>query len=169
MTSPNFSFPQPTDDELAAQMPAAPSALRTSSAPAPGPVDPVPGPVDPVPGYAPVGAPSPRLGKWALGLTVGAAALSLIASMILGATAGPAEAANGRYFSDAPAWLTVLGTTLFALQGLCTLAGLSGLVMGIIATAADRGRTQGIIATAVAIFAPVISFALFLILSFALL
>ncbi|MCM1012996.1 MULTISPECIES: hypothetical protein [unclassified Brevibacterium] len=168
MTSPNFSYPQPTDDELAAQMPAGPSALRTPAPPVPGPVDPVTGLVDPVPGSAVAGAPSPRLGKWALGLTLGAAALSLIASMILGATAGPAEAANGRYFSDAPAWLTVLGTTLFALQGLCTLAGLSGLVMGIIATATDRGRTQGIIATAVAIFTPVISFALFLVLSFAL-
>lgn len=109
---------------------------------------------------------SSRLGRWALLLALAAAGISLVASAILGVTAGPAKAATGSYFGD-DAWYTNLGVTLFSVQALCTVAGLTGLVLGIVAAVSDRGRTLGIIATAVAVVAPIVSFALFLILSFA--
>ncbi|GAA0037219.1 hypothetical protein JCM18882A_32110 [Brevibacterium metallidurans] len=108
------------------------------------------------------------MGKAALILSIIAAGLSLIASAILGSTVGPMEAASGYYFSDLPSWYTGIAVGLFSVQGLCAVLGLTGLVMGIVATATRRGRTQGILAIAIAAFAPVISFALFVILSFAL-
>lgn len=198
MTSPNFAFPQPTDDELAAQGPAIaptdPPARATLAQPGgtvyPGPTvyggtvyggatgaasvsaDAVPAvhrPVQTGPVDAAVASGTPgssRLGRWALLLALAAAGISLIASAILGVTAGPAEAATGSYFGD-DAWYTNLGVTLFSVQALCTVAGLTGLVLGIVAAVSDRGRTLGIIATAVSVVAPIVSFALFLILSFA--
>lgn len=193
MTSPNFAFPQPTDDELAAQGPAIaptdPPARATVAQPGgtvyPGPTvyggatgaasvsaDAVPAvhrPVQTGPVDAAVASGTPgssRLGRWALLLALAAAGISLVASAILGVTAGPAKAATGSYFGD-DAWYTNLGVTLFSVQALCTVAGLTGLVLGIVAAVSDRGRTLGIIATAVAVVAPIVSFALFLILSFA--
>ncbi|VEW10651.1 Uncharacterised protein [Brevibacterium casei] len=158
MTSPNFAYPQPTDDELAAQGPAV------------APIDPPlhrPVQTDPFEAAVATGTPgSPRLGKAALILALAAAGISLIASAVLGVTAGPAEAANGSYFGD-DSWYQTLGVTLFSVQAVCTIAGLTGLVLGIAATVTDRGRTPGIIATAVAAIAPIVSFALFLVLSFA--
>ncbi|MCT2357190.1 hypothetical protein M3G54_02270 [Brevibacterium casei] len=185
MTSTNFAYPQPTDDELAAQMsaddhfPNHPNRSGPSgSVPASGPGGAVSdsaaaswagtGAPDAGAASSGPGALSPRLGKAALILSIIAAGLSLIASAILGSTVGPMEAASGYYFSDLPSWYTGIAVGLFSVQGLCAVLGLTGLVMGIVATATGRGRTQGILAIAIAVFAPVISFALFVILSFAL-
>lgn len=158
MTSTNFAYPQPTDDELAAQMSADDHFPNHPNRSGPSGSVPAPGP----------GALSPRLGRAALILSIIAAGLSLIASAILGSTVGPMEAASGYYFSDLPSWYTGIAVGLFSVQGLCAVLGLTGLVMGIVATATGRGRTQGILAIAIAAFAPIISFALFVILSFAL-
>lgn len=166
MTSPNFMYPQPTDDELAAQVRAGapPDLTAHSQAPPHGVVG--SGPTVPVSaaGSRPPG--SPFLGKAALALTLVAAGVTLVASAVLGITVGPEEAANGSYFGG-ESWRTTLGVTLFGLQALCAVVGLTGLTLGIVATVTDRGRTPGIIATAVAVIAPIVSFALFIILSFA--
>src|SRR5699024_3875701 len=112
MTSTDCTYPQPTDDELAAQQPRSPSPhapLIYSSpgagleqyehAPDPsgaaGPAG-VPGGVAGVPGAA-VSAKSPTLGKTALVFALIGAVLTLAASAILAATIGPTEAASGYY------------------------------------------------------------------------
>lgn len=186
MTSPDFMYPQPTDDELAAQQPIglpvgsrvhgtysadqAHPARRDPSAhhdPTSGPIDPTPGPAGPTSGSADPHVSPARVGRIALTLAIIAGGVSFISSVILGVTVGPIEAADGHYFSDTPAWYRGLAIGLFGLQALCTALGITGLIMGIVAAVTGRGRTQGIIATAIALVAPLISFALFLVLSFA--
>src|SRR5699024_5272456 len=113
MTSTDFTYPQPTDDELAAQQPRSPSphAPRIRSPPVAGleqygRAPPPPGAAGPVAGApggvagAPVSAKSPTLGKPALGFALIGAVRTLVASAILGATVGPTEAASGYYFAD---------------------------------------------------------------------
>ena len=160
MTSPDFMYPQPTDDELAAQQPLAAAIgsrgpVEPSSASGPNSLDPEPTTAD-----------SRHLGRLAAALTISAAGLSLIASIVLGVTVGPVEAANGRYFTDVPDWYRNLAIGLLGLQALCTAIGLTGLTMGIVSAVTGRGRTQGIIASAVALVAPFISVGVFIILAF---
>ncbi|SDR76210.1 hypothetical protein SAMN04489752_0181 [Brevibacterium siliguriense] len=167
MTSTDFSFPQPTDDELAAQQPRVPAApahpvyatplsddlaqahdtadARTDSA---------------------ASAKSPTLGKAAVALSIVAMVLSLAASVILGATVGPSEAASGYFFTDTPDWYQTLAIVLVGVQGLCTCLGITGIILGITAAVTGRGRTPGNIAISVAAIAPFVSFGTFIALSF---
>ena len=180
MTSTDFTYPQPTDDELAAQQPRSPSphAPLIYSSPGagleqyeraphpPGAAGPVAGASGGVAG-APVSAKSPTLGKTALVLALIAAVLTLVASAILGATLGPTEAASGYYFADVPEWYQSLATGLVVLQVLCACVGITVIIMGIVSAATARGRTFGIIAIAAAAIAPLLSFGTFVALSFA--
>ena len=174
MASPDFMYPQPTDDELAAQQP------RTE---APGTRTGALGGHAPASGgdhgqaiaseAAPSGASSaeanhPRLGSAALAIAITAAGISLITSIILALTIGPMEATYGYNFSDIPTWHQNVAITLFGLQALCAALGITGLIMGIVSAVTDRGRTQAIVATAIAVMAPFVSFGLFMTLSFAL-
>ena len=109
---------------------------------------------------------SPTLGKVAVALSIVAMVLSLAASVILGATVGPSEAASGYYFTDTPDWYQTLATVLVGVQGLCTCVGITGIILGITAAVTGRGRTPGIIAIAVAAIAPFVSFGTFVALSF---
>ena len=190
MTSTDFTYPQPTDDELAAQQPRSPSphAPLIYSSPGagleqferapnpPGALAPsgATGPSDVTGPSGATGAPggpdsakSPTLGKTALVLALIAAVLTLAASAILGATVGPTEAATGYYFTDAPDWYESLATGLVSLQVLCAGAGVTAIIMGIVSTVTARGRTFGIIAIAAAAIAPFLSFGTFVALSFA--
>lgn len=181
MTSTDFTYPQPTDDELAAQQPRSPSPhapLIYSSpgagleqyehAPDPsgaaGPAG-VPGGVAGVPGAA-VSAKSPTLGKTALVFALIGAVLTLAASAILAATIGPTQAASGYYFTDVPEWYQSLATGLVGLQVLCAGVGITAIIMGIVSAVTARGRTFGIIAIAAAAIAPLLSFGTFVALSF---
>lgn len=149
MTPPNFMYPQPTDAELASQhtgFTAPPNLQHDAQAPA---------------------ERSPRLGVVALTFSIIAASASLITTVALALIVGPSEAADGYYFSDIPAWMQSLAIGLLGLQGILTGLGIAGLITGIIATVTARGRTQGIIASVVAALAPLVSFAVFVILSFA--
>lgn len=179
MTSPDFMYPQPTDDELAAQQPLdlpvssrmhgtycadrAHSAHRDPSW-HPGPIS---GAAGPTLGSADTHVNPARVGRIALTLAIIAAGASLVSSVILGLTVGPTEAADNHYFAETPAWYRGLGIGLFGLQALCAALGITGLIIGIVAAVTGRGRTQGTIATAIALVGPFISFALFLVLSFA--
>ncbi|MCF2585985.1 hypothetical protein [Brevibacterium sp. UCMA 11752] len=190
MTSPDFMYPQPTDDELAAQQPytaalglgshaheashhsashhsashRSPShALSSGQSPT--------SPASPSAetdhnGASPTGANRPLLGKVALVLTIVAAGLSLLGSIVLGVTIGPSEAEFGYYFSDVPSWYQNLAIALAGLQVLCAALGVTGLIMGIVSAASGRARTQGIVAIAIAVLVPFISFGSFMILSF---
>ncbi|SMX94329.1 hypothetical protein BAURA86_02371 [Brevibacterium aurantiacum] len=174
MTSPDFMYPQPTDDELAAQQPSTaalglgnhvhgashshgsvvgqtPASLNTETD---------------HDGTSPAGTNRPLLGKLALVLTIIAAGLSLLVSIILGITIGPMENTGGYYFTDAPSWYQNLAIAFAGLQVLCAAPGITGLIMGIVAAATSRARTQGIVAIAIAVLAPFISFGFFMILSF---
>lgn len=171
MTSSNFMYPQPTDDELASQQPwpNAPTGAPNSHGGEPNSAGRGPDPqhaamhqqMDP-----PIEK-SPRLGIIALTLSIIAACVSLVASIILALTVGPAEAEFGYYFTDIPEWMQTLSIGLLGLQGLLTGLGIAGLITGIIATVTARGRTQGIVASAVAVLAPLVSFGVFVTLSFA--
>lgn len=154
MTSPDFMYPQPTDDELAAQQPFA-AAVGSPRPAGPSSSD-----------SETTNADSHQLGRLAVILTIIAVGLSLIASIVLGTTIGPIEAETGRYFTDAPDWYRNLAIGLFGLQALCTALGITGLIMGIVSIATGRGRTQGIIASAVALVAPFISLSVFIVLAF---
>ncbi|MGO2863213.1 MAG: hypothetical protein ACTIC1_18790 [Brevibacterium sp.] len=171
MTSPDFMYPQPTDDELASQQPWPTGPTGAPSAPGAEPHSAYGGPN---PQHAalqrqihPPVEKSPRLGVVALTLSIIAASVSLVASIVLALTVGPAEAASGYYFTDIPEWMQTLSIGLLGLQGLLTGLGIAGLITGIIATVTARGRTQGIIATAVAVLAPLVSFGVFVTMSFA--
>src|SRR5699024_6214577 len=147
MTSTDFTYPQPTDDELAAQQPRSPSphAPLIYSSPGAGleqyerAADPpgaagsagVPGGVAGAPGAA-VSAKSPTLGKTALVFALIGAVLTLAASAILAATIGPTEAASGYYFTDVPEWYQSLATGLVVLQVLCAGVGITAIIMGIV-------------------------------------
>lgn len=168
MTSTDFSYPQPIDDELAAQQPRVPTppAQPIYASPHPDDLDHThdAGATARMDGDA--SAKSPTLGKAALTLSIVAMVLSLAASAILGATVGPSEAASGYYFTDTPDWYQTLATVLVGVQGLCTCVGITGIVLGIVSTVTGRGRTPGIIAIAVAAIAPFVSFGTFVALSF---
>ena len=171
MTSPNFMYPQPTDDELASQQPWPTGPTGAPSAPGGEPHSDYGGPNPQQAAlhqqtHPPVEK-SPRLGVVALTLSIIAACASLVASIVLALTVGPAEAASGYYFTDIPEWMQTLSIGLLGLQGLLTGLGIAGLITGIIATVTARGRTQGIIATAVAVLAPLVSFGVFVTMSFA--
>ena len=177
MTSPDFMYPQPTDDELAAQQPLAAAlgshmvASSTGQTAGAGHIHssahtPVSSGSETHSRIAMTDANRARLGKVALATAIVAAGLSLIASIILGVTVGPTEAEYGYYFTDAPDWYRNLAIGLFGLQALCTALGITGLIMGIVSVATGRGRTQGIVAVAITVLAPFISFSVFLILAF---
>ena len=173
MTSPDFMYPQPTDDELAAQQPYTPALGGPGIVPGTGPTAGVghtlTSPDNAADSRPPVAdAKGPRLGKAALVIAIVAAVLSLIASIILGMTVGPMEAEYGYYFTDTPSWYGNLAVALFGLQALCAALGITGLIMGIVSAATNRGKTQGTVAIAIAVLAPFLSFALFMVLSFAL-
>lgn len=161
-----FSYPQPTDEELSAQQPPYPPPINQSALTSQNfghanayPTTAEAGPSDVVTGQ------SLGLGRIAMILGIVATVLSVIASGILGGTVGPMEAEYGYYLSDTPNAYSNLAIVLLSLQGICTLLGLTGLIMGIFAIASNRGRTQGIIASVIAVLAPVISFGVFLIVS----
>lgn len=171
MTSPDFMYPQPTDDELAAQQPYTPALGGHGIASGVGQTADVGRALTPPDNAAdsrsPVaGANRPRLGKVALVTAIVAAGLSLIASIILGVTVGPMEVEYGSYFTDTPSWYRNLAIALFGLQALCAALGITGLIMGIVSAVTGRGRTQGIVAIAITVLAPFLSFAIFIILSF---
>lgn len=181
-------YPQPTDDELAAQQPyTAPAGSHVhgfdASAASPGsttsPRSPASlsssaslrSPVSPGTGLphdelASTETNRPRLGKVALVLTIIAAGLSLIASIILAVTVGPMENANGHFFTDTPSWYQNLAIALSGLQVLCAALGVTGLIMGIFSAATGAARTQGIVAIAIAVLAPFVSFGIFMMLAF---
>ncbi|WP_166969358.1 hypothetical protein [Brevibacterium atlanticum] len=197
MTSTDFTYPQPTDDELAAQQPRhpAPNAPLIYSSPgagldhyeqAPHPANiPAPGAVSAASGGTsadgfvhgarprsagpdPADATnSPALGRTAMVLSLVAGVLSVVASVILGATVGPSEAASGYYFTDTPDWYQSLAAALVGLQALCTGLGVTAVILGIVAAVTARGRTFGIIAISAAVIAPFVSFGTFIALSFA--
>jgi hypothetical protein len=186
MTSPDFTYPQPTDDELAAQQPRTPSlhAPLIYSSPGTGfdhceyaPHSRAAGATRAAGTAGAIGttraaraadpAESPALGKTALILSILATVLTLAASALLGATVDPAEAASGYYFTDTPDWYQGLAIGLVALQALCACLGTAAIVMGIVSTITGRGRTFGIVAIAAAAVAPFASFGTFLALSFA--
>lgn len=180
MTSPDFMYPQPTDDELAAQQPRTPALSGRAGGAARAPVS-LPGTGvsaasavskasgDPAASAAAASNTEenrPRFGKVALVVAILAAGMSLISSIILGATIGPMEASSGYHFTDTPSWYQNLAFVLFGLQALGAALGITGLIMGIVSAVTGRSRTQGIVAIAITILAPLVSFAVFMVLSF---
>ncbi|MBM6590715.1 hypothetical protein [Brevibacterium sp. RIT 803] len=177
MTSPDFMYPQPTDDELAAQQPYTAalglgshahdtshrSASHKHSSGHPPASTNAETDLD---GATSAGANRPQLGKVSLVLTIVAAGLSLLSSIVLGVTIGPSEAEFGDYFTDVPRWYQNLAIALAGLQVLCAALGVTGLIMGIVSAGTGRARTQGFVAIAIAISAPLISLGTFLVLSF---
>ncbi|SMX73315.1 hypothetical protein BANT918_00875 [Brevibacterium antiquum CNRZ 918] len=170
MTSPDFTYPQPTDDELAAQQPYTAArgnhvhGVVHSSAVGQAPTS--PGVQPDHDRISPAGANRPLLGTVALVVTIVSAGLSLLASIVLGVTIGPMENENGYYFADTPSWYQNLAIALAGLQVLCAALGVTGLIMGIVSVATSRARTQGVVAIAIAALAPFVSFGIFMILSF---
>ncbi|RBP62259.1 hypothetical protein DFO66_11675, partial [Brevibacterium sanguinis] len=157
MSSPMFSYPQPTDDELAAQQPAYPTspppAFTGDSSPLPE-ASPAPA-ASPHPDAPPADRPTDGslaasgLGRTALVLAIIAAALSVLASAVFGATIGPREAEFGTSFFEAPDWYSTLAIALVCVQGLCTLLGLTSLIIAVIAMISHRGRVPAMIAIAI--------------------
>jgi hypothetical protein len=181
MTSTDFTYPQPTDDELAAQQPRSPSphAPLIYSSPGAG-LEQYERAPDPS-GAAGVVRGARRCRRGAGGRGFGEVADSgedgpglrahrrgshLAASAILAATIGPTEAASGYYFTDVPEWYQSLATGLVGLQVLCAGMGITAIIMGIVSAVTARGRTFGIIAIAAAAIAPLLSFGTFVALSF---
>ena len=203
MTSTDFTYPQPTDGELAAQQPWGPAPNppliysspttgfdhfdqlpHSAGAPTPGASSSAGSPTPTASstaggganadGFAYTAGPhvadapiSPAMGRTAMVLSIVAGVLSVVASVILGVTVGPAEAASGYYFADSPDWYQSLAAALVGLQALCTGLGVTAIILGIIAAVTARGRTFGIIAIAAAVIAPFVSFGTFIALSFA--
>ncbi|GAA1855293.1 hypothetical protein [Brevibacterium marinum] len=190
MTSPDFMYPQPTDDELAAQQPRTPAlgggaagavslpgTGRSGASTAPGASAASGAARASIAADSGTSAASAaeasiveenrqRLGKAALVVAIVAAGLSLISSIILGATIGPMQASSGYHFTDTPGWYQNLAFVLFGLQALGAALGITGLVMGIVSAVTGRSRTQGIVAMTITILAPFVSFAVFMVLSF---
>ncbi|WP_159793011.1 hypothetical protein [Puerhibacterium puerhi] len=94
-------------------------------------------------------------------LAVGATVVSIPASASVGATVGPVEGAHGTVLADTPAWYSGAVSVLLALQGIAALAGLAGLVLGIVA-ATRRQVGAGVTAIVIATLAPLVSFGVFL-------
>lgn len=167
-------YPQPTDDELAAQQPRTEvpgtrtGALGGHASASGG--DHEPPPLSPEASFNTSSAEAnhPRLGRAALAIAISAAGISLISSIVLALTIGGMEAKYGYNFADIPTWYRNVAIGLFGLQALCAALGITGLIMGIVAAVTDRGRTQAIVATAISVMAPFVSFGLFTILSFTL-
>ena len=105
------------------------------------------------------------IGLW---LAVTAAAGSLLASGLVGATIGPMQLENGPLLADSGTAYTALVAGLLASQILWAALGLTALILGILtlrrSPAPDVGRRRAGAAIAVTLAAPVLSFALFLVL-----
>lgn len=163
-------YPQPTDDELAAQQPHTAAAGSHVHGPGHSPASPdfsaAPSTEFAHGEATPTGTNRQRLGKIALVLTIIAAGLSMIVSIILGVTIGPMENDSGYYFTDTPSWYQHLAIAFSGLQVLCAALGVTGLIMGIVSAVTGAARTQGIVAIAIAVLAPFVSFGIFMILAF---
>lgn len=110
---------------------------------------------------------SKKLGKTALLIGIIAAGLSIVASGVFGGVGGSLQAEHGDQFATAVNWFQPLTVVLLCIQVLCALLGLAGLIMGIVAAATNRGRVHGIIAAAIVIIGPAVSFGAYVIISIA--
>ncbi|WP_241702396.1 hypothetical protein [Leifsonia shinshuensis] len=145
--------------------------------PAPQGADPaqqwVPGPsmysIAPPPPYfsAPPAPPRPRaLGVASMAIAIAVFVLSIVASVVVGMSAGPLASRTASSFSFNTSDLTPDQAAAFApvalLMGaqilLGTILGITALVLGIIAAATKRGRAFGVVGIAVAAAAPIVSF-----------
>jgi hypothetical protein len=92
--------------------------------------------------------------------------LSVIASVVVGVSAGPLATRGTTSFSFDTSHLTPEQAAAFAPVGvlmgvqilLGTALGILALVLGIVAVATRRGRTFGVVAIAVSVAAPIVSF-----------
>lgn len=167
MTSPDFTYPQPTDSELRAQQPGDDDLHQKPHTPALGTSDSEVAQAAWAAQAPQTPQQSQRLGRVALGLAIAAAGLSLLASIVLGLTVGPIEADYGSTIAEAPDWVGSLALALMGLQAVLTGVGITALVVGMVAAALHRGRVLGIVATIIAVLAPVVSFGVYIVLSFA--
>lgn len=157
--------------------------------PEPGPVFPAPQGVDPAqqwatgpamysvappPPYysAPPAPPRSRaLGVTSMAIAIAVFVLSNVASVVVGASAGPLATRTATSFTINSSDLTPDQAAAFApvalLMGaqilLGTILGITALVLGIIAAATKRGRAFGIVGIAVAAAAPIVSFLVYMV------
>lgn len=121
---------------------------------------------------APAAAPprSRALGLTALLIAVPLFLLSVIASVVVGMSAGPLASRGTSSFSFNTGDLTPEQAASFAPIGILmgvqmllgTALGILALVLGIVAVATKRGRPLGIAAICVAVAAPIASFAVYM-------
>jgi uncharacterized membrane-anchored protein len=95
--------------------------------------------------------------------------LSVIASIVVGTTAGPLSRHTSSSFAFSTDSLTPQQAAAFAPVGILmgvqlivgTALGILALVLGIVAVATKRGRALGIVAIVIAAAAPIVSFAVY--------
>jgi hypothetical protein len=124
--------------------PAADPAARHPAAPAPS---------------APARPGRGRASSRALALSLLALFGAVVALGGVGLTVLPMEAAHGRLLTDTPGWYqwTVLGA--FASLLLWTVAGIAGLVLGVVGLSAGQGRARAIVAIVLSVLAPFLALA----------
>ncbi|GAA2066520.1 MULTISPECIES: hypothetical protein [Leifsonia] len=119
---------------------------------------------------APPAPPRSRaLGVTAMSIAIPVFVLSVIASVVVGVSAGPLATRTSSSFSFNTSDLTAQQAEAFApvavLMGvqilLGTALGILALVLGIVAVATKRGRPFGVVAIIVAAAAPIVSFAVY--------
>ena len=100
-----------------------------------------------------------RAASWAFALSLIAALGAILAMAGVGVSMIPMETAHGRLLTDTPAWYqwTVLGA--FGSLVLWTLAGLAGIVLGVIGLRAEKGQGRSILAIVLAVAAPSLALA----------
>jgi hypothetical protein len=116
--------------------------------------------------YPPEAPKSPRLGQVAMYAAIGVFVLSVIASIVVGTSAGPLSTRTPTSFAFNTGDLSPQQAASFAGVGalmmvqilLGTAIGLWALVQGIVAAATKRGRPFGVVAIIVAAAAPIVSF-----------
>ncbi|MCS6711366.1 hypothetical protein JSY14_04780 [Brachybacterium sp. EF45031] len=104
--------------------------------------------------------PTDRWGRRALTAVIIALLGGLLCAGIIGATAGPMEAAHGRLLTDTPTWYQTLVWALGALTLLWSGLGLFGIGAAIAALVRGERPGRPVTAIVLAILAPVILFGL---------
>ena len=121
------------------------------------------------------GAPEPVTRSRGLGLTAMLIAasvfvLSIVASVVVGMSAGPLASRTSSSFNFSTSHLSPEQAASFAPVGILmgvqillgTVLGILALVLGIIAVATRRGRPFGIVGICLAVAAPIVSFGVYM-------
>jgi hypothetical protein len=96
-------------------------------------------------------------GTAALVLAIIAVVAGVVVGGLIGAGVSYWEDQYGYYFSDIPENLQGLLVIGVVTMFLWTALGITGLVLGIVAAARDRGRVRGVIAIVLAVVGPVLA------------